>query len=49
MLFLYRLFTFTKYEDQKWIIEEPIDLKGMAERRNVTHNYKLSGSVCMCV
>lgn len=31
----------------KGIIEEPIDLKGMAERRNVTHNYKLLGSVCV--
>lgn len=30
----------------KGIIEEPIDLTGMAERRNVTHNYKLLGSVC---
>ncbi|TNN52892.1 hypothetical protein EYF80_036905 [Liparis tanakae] len=28
----------------KGIMEEPIDLKGMAERRNVTHNYKLLGS-----
>lgn len=30
------------------IIEEPMDLKGMAQRRNASHNYKLSGSECGC-
>lgn len=40
---------FYKVWRPKGIIEEPIDLKGMAERRNVTHNYKLWGSVWVCV